>query len=281
MNAEVRYAVDDGAKLWTSVSGSGPPLLLCHGGPGLWDYFEPVAQMVNDLATVHRWDQRGCGRSSGDGPYTLARSVADIEDLRRQMQLDRWAVLGHSWGATLALQYALAHPSRVSGLIYLSGVFGSAWRPAYKAERLRRLDTVQRGRFLELDARARSPEEDRAYVILSWSTDFADRNTAFDLAETLLDGGFEPNYECNRALMAESDAIDESPLLERCRSFDVPVLIAHGAEDTRPVWALNPLVAALPRARLVVLEDVGHLPWLEHPERLQRELRQFLHDLPA
>ena len=278
MNTPVWYAVDD-AKLWTSVSGSGPSLLLCHGGPGLWDYFEPVAHMVSDLATVHRWDQRGCGRSTGHGPYTIARSIADIEALRQQWGLERWTVLGHSWGATLALQYALAHPSRVRGLIYLSGVCGSAWRLASKAESLRRLDAVQRARFLHLDARERSPEEDREYVILSWSTDFEDRTSAMALAGALFDGGFPPNYECNRALMAESHAIDGSLLLERCRSLDVPVLIAHGADDPRPAWALDPLADALPRARLVVFDGVGHLPWLERPELLRRELRHFLGEL--
>ena len=279
MNAEARYAVGDGAELWTSVSGSGPPVLLCHGGPGLWDYFEPLAQMVDDLATVHRWDQRGCGRSTGEGPYTIARSIADIEALRQRWGVDHWTVLGHSWGATLALQYALAHPSRVTGLVYLSGVFGSAWRPASKAESLRRLDPAQLARYLELDARPRTPEEDREYVILSWSTDFADRTSAITLAEALVDSGFRPNYECNRALMAESHAIDGLLLLERCRSLDVPVLIAHGAEDPRPAWALDPLADALPRARLVVFDAVGHLPWLEHPELLRRELREFLREI--
>ena len=146
---------------------------------------------------------------------------------------------------------------------------------------MRRLNSAQRARFLELDVRARTPEEDRESIILSWSTDFADRTSAIALAEGLADGGFAPNYACNRALMAESHAIDASLLLEHCRSLDLPVLIAHGAADPRPAWALDPLADALPRARLVVFDRVGHLPWLEHPELLRRELRQFLGELPA
>src|SRR5262249_32574146 len=71
-NGEVQnYVVaDDGCLLWTEDSGRGDPLVLCHGGPGLWDYFDDVADWLSGIATVVRWDQRGCGRSQRMGPYT-------------------------------------------------------------------------------------------------------------------------------------------------------------------------------------------------------------------
>jgi len=69
----------------------------------------PVAEMVEDLALVHRYDQRGSGRSRSDGPFDVASFVADLEALRRHWRHDRWLVGGHSWGANLALFYALAH----------------------------------------------------------------------------------------------------------------------------------------------------------------------------
>lgn len=65
---EERVAVG-GAPLWTATSGTSPPLVLAHGGPGMWDYLESVARMVDDLVTVHRYDQRGCGRSPAGPPY--------------------------------------------------------------------------------------------------------------------------------------------------------------------------------------------------------------------
>jgi proline iminopeptidase len=57
-------SVPDGL-LWTIRQGNGPALVCCHGGPGLWDYLAPVAEMVDDLMTVYRYDQRACGRSTG------------------------------------------------------------------------------------------------------------------------------------------------------------------------------------------------------------------------
>ncbi len=110
---------DDGVRLWTATSGSGSPLVLCHGGPGLWDDQGPIVGMVSDLVTVHRWDQRGCGRSTGSGPYTVQRFVADLEDIREHFGHARWIVGGHSWGATLALRYAFAMKTRWRAAVLL------------------------------------------------------------------------------------------------------------------------------------------------------------------
>lgn len=92
---------DDGVRLWASRQGQGAEaLVLCHGGPGLWDMFEDVAAMLEDRATVVRWDQRGCGRSErGAGPWTTDRFVADLDAVRQHFALDRPVLLGHSWGA--------------------------------------------------------------------------------------------------------------------------------------------------------------------------------------
>ena len=99
---------DDGCRLWTADTGRGAPLILCHGGPGLWDMFGSLANSLAGDVRVIRWDQRGCGRSERRGPYSVARSVADLDAVRAQLAVGRVAVLGHSWGATLALRYSIA-----------------------------------------------------------------------------------------------------------------------------------------------------------------------------
>src|SRR2546430_16716306 len=101
---------DDGVRLWASRSGpGGDPLVVCHGGPGLWDMFADVAELLADVRPVVRWDQRACGRSERcDGPWTSDRFVADLDAVRRQFGPERMALLGHLWGAQLALSYALA-----------------------------------------------------------------------------------------------------------------------------------------------------------------------------
>ena len=121
--------------------------------------FGDVAGMFTDTATVVRWDQRGCGRSERSaGPWTSERFVADLDAVRRHFGLERMALLGHSWGAQLALGYALAHPERVSALVYVSGTGigpDSDWHDAYRRDFTARLgERPERlARFHELTER--------------------------------------------------------------------------------------------------------------------------------
>ena len=62
---------DDGCRLWTAETGHGASLIMCHGGPGLWDMFGTLAAALSGPLRVIRWDQRGCGRSERRGPYSL------------------------------------------------------------------------------------------------------------------------------------------------------------------------------------------------------------------
>jgi proline iminopeptidase len=264
---------DDGRALWTAVRGAGPPLVLCHGGPGLWDMFEGLAGSLADLRTVWRWDQRGCGRSSAGGPYTLDRSVADLDSVVAAAG-GRVALLGHSWGAQLALRYALDHPERVSRLVYLSGTGLSvdAWRPAFHAAFVRRLGPAA-AILRELDAAG----SDREAAVLRWSADVVDPLRAREIAESMATPWFGVNTEANRGIGDDVTAHwDESAVEAACRELAVPTLILEGAEDVRPRWAVDPLGAALPDVTRVTLPGVGHLPWLEAPEATLGPLRSFL-----
>ena len=263
---------DDGHRLWTATVGDGPPLVLVHGGPGLWDMFGGLAAQLADLCTVHRWDQRGCGRSGPGGPYTLARAVADLDAVRAAAG-ERVALLGHSWGAQLALRYALDHPDRVTRLGYLSGTGTSveSWRPAFHAAFLRRTGR-DAARLRELDA-----TDPRGAAALRWSADVHDRARAAAVVEAMTTPWYGVNTEANQGLDADVRAHwDEAAVLAACRRLAVPTLILEGAEDARPRWAVDPLAAALPEVTRVTLPDLGHLPWLEDPDRVLPVLRDFL-----
>jgi len=120
-------AVGDGHSVYVEQCGnpSGVPVVVLHGGPGggcspsMRRYFDP------DIYRVVLFDQRGCGRSrphASVADNTTWHLVADIELIRQTLDIDAWMVFGGSWGATLALIYAEAHPARVRHLI-LRGVF--------------------------------------------------------------------------------------------------------------------------------------------------------------
>lgn len=234
-------SADDGAVLWTSTSGSGPPVVLCHGGPGMSDYLEPVAALLDDLALVHRWDQRGAGRSDPVGPFSVARCVADLDALRRHFGHERWVVVGHSWGANLAIHYARAHPGRVAAIAYICGT-GLEWatyKPRYERNKAAR------------------PEDDLGPV-----RDHLDR--------------FPVNHAANRAINDDMEARRLEDEQAACRLIGAPVLVVDGLDDPRPVAAVDSLVAALPNVRRVSLPACGHFPWVDQPDAFRRLLREFV-----
>jgi proline iminopeptidase len=176
-----------GAALWTATTGRGSKaVVLCHGGPGLSDNLEPVASMIEDLAVVHRFDQRGGGRSTGSPPFVVSDFVEDLETLRMHWQHDSWIVGGHSWGGWLAVLYAIAHADRVSGLIGI-GVPPPpiAFHDKCRNERARRLRDDELAFFDEMSAKRRSGQvvsaaDERRWLHILWRTEFADPDKAPD-----------------------------------------------------------------------------------------------------
>ena len=122
-----RLALDDLHTMYFEESGrpEGRPVVYLHGGPGAG--MEPDMRRVHDprVWRLVMFDQRGCGRSTPAGELrdnTTQHLVADVERLREHLGIDRWVVSGGSWGSTLALAYAQAHPQRCTALV-LRGIW--------------------------------------------------------------------------------------------------------------------------------------------------------------
>lgn len=283
--ATVHEALVDinGVRLWTARQGCGPPLVLLHGGPGLWDNLADLAAMVDDVATVHRYDQRGSGRSAVAPPYDVASFVADLEALRERWGHPQWIVGGHSAGANLALAYAAAHPGRVAALLYVSGTgLVDDWRDEDRATSQARRTPQQQARLAELRAKLEtSPaawtlELEHEYCALSWMADFADPVRALALAGRQLQP-YRVNFQVNAQLGADWRRIMRAGRLAHAvREIAAPVLVLHGREDPRPPRVAARLAATVPTAMLVLIRECGHFPWLEQPSIVRRELRAFL-----
>lgn len=276
-----------GCSLWATYQGKGPSLVCCHGGPGLWDYLGPVAVMIDDLVTVYRFDQRACGRSSGNPDYDIVTAVADLEALRDHWNPLQWIILGHSWGATLGLAYCLAHPSRVQALIHLSGTgIDDSWKEEYHRNRDALLIPSEKHRLAELRTQLSIVQEveydavEREYCELSWSTDIADRSQARKLARQLFVDGLHINFQVNQILGKDVDRFTQQPnIVEQLASLQIPTLVIHGALAPRPARVPRHLAQCIPSASYVELPGVGHLPWIERPDLLQGVLRYFLEHL--
>jgi len=265
-----------GARLALRVSGDGEPMLLCHGGPGVPDYLDSLASMLP--GRVFRFEQRGCGASEDTELNDIAALLHDMEALREHWDVESWVVAGHSWGAALALLYALDHPERVSRLLYLNGMgIEMGWEEEHAAEVRRRLSPEERERIESLRA-----ERDTAM-------DVADRNRlagelfqriiALDSTDSRLPSFGERgvNLKVNESLHAEWAALASGgTLADRAAQCTVPTLVLQSADDTRPNWPARNLAERMQDARFVLLDRARHFSWLDRPNEFTAEVAAFL-----
>ncbi len=280
---------DDGCRLWSVRTDRGDAdggahnaarhgFVLCHGGPGYWDTLGPLAALIDGRGSIVRWDQRGGGRSQWQGPYTVARFVADLDAVRAHHGFETVTLVGHSWGATLALMYALEHGSRVRRLVYLSGFgLGQSWRAECDANTRAALEPYT-ARIAELEAAGggRTAEQERELWRFRVAAEFPDRSRALEHAESLVAELFEEDDEVAPSIVQELRSWSEAGLADRCARLAVPTLILDGAADLRPRWAVDSLAEVLPQCTRVSLADAGHYPWLDKPAELGAALRGFL-----
>ncbi len=269
--------MDDDATLRTWTTGlrrSAPPVVLLHGGPGIPDYLQAVAQMLDDVTVVHRYDQRGTGESGWDGLHTLARHVHDLKCLLDEWGHEQVVLVGHSYGSDLASYFTLAHPERVVRLVHLAGPFTGNWREPCKATEVSRRTYTQQSRFEILDAmKVRSEAEEIEFLALSWFTDHADRRRAWRWALEAARIRRPINYSMNSQLSADKKADPLDARIDELRDvLPSGSMIIGGAGDPRPADELTRLGTRL-ECDVVILPETGHFPWLEAPGRCRSLLR--------
>jgi proline iminopeptidase len=279
------FDVGDGHQLWVEVQGQadGIPAVFLHGGPG--GGFQPGNKALFDprFRTVF-FDQRGAGRSVPKGGLqanTTAHLIADMERLRQHFGVEKWLVVGGSWGATLALAYAQAHPERVSGLVLRAVFLGT------KAELDWAFGTGLRAFHpgLYQDFLAALPEEERADPLPNYYRRILDPDPAVNVpaamawhdTERVLS---ELTPSATRLMPMTDRPRPNSPYLEAhyfsngCFLQDllqnaaalagIPGVVVQGQYDLLcPPATSYALVQRWPDARIVVAPASGHS--LSHP----------------
>jgi proline iminopeptidase len=261
----------------------GKPAVFVHGGPG--GGFSPADRRFFDPAAwrIIMFDQRGSGKST---PYaslednTTWHLVDDMEKLRTHLGIDRWMVFGGSWGSTLALAYAEAHPQRVTAMV-LRGIFllrrsellwfyqqgASDIYPDVWEEYLKPIPEVERGDMMSAYYRRLTSEntEVRKSAAKAWSIwegatskllpdpDFIASYGADEFAEAF--ARIESHYFVHGAWFRSENQLLED--VERIRH--IPATIVQGRYDLvcpiRSAWDLH---RKWPEAELIIVPDAGH-----------------------
>ena len=267
------YAESDGVQVAYYETGSGLPLLLINGGPGFpAQHFGPLAhQLASRLQMrVIRFDQRGTGRSTLDvvsnETLSLALMVHDIEALRRSLGIDGWVVMGHSFGAVLAMAYAAEHRTAVRTLI-LSAPAGVdlSYAPTLQANIHSRL-TAEENTALELAQSGSSPTYERQLEVLSilLSAYVRDKAHLPSLRRAVIDS--RVYVPAVGALVMSNLARDNHDLRPGLARLGVPTLILQGDEDPLGLETALEVHHAISSSELVIIPNASHYGWLDNPQ---------------
>jgi pimeloyl-ACP methyl ester carboxylesterase len=266
---------DDGPLIAGRRAGSGPPVLLLHGGPGLgFDYLRDLAEELAQENDVAWYQQRGQEPSAVGGPYTVA---ADAEDARRVLDALGWEkayVVGHSWGGHLAVHVAEAMPERLLGVLAVDplGSVGDGRWPEFDEEIFRRTPEDVRERARELDELSMAGKADDELALegmrLVWPAYFADPEHAPPMPELRIASA--RSAEMVPSIQAELPALEE-----RLPQIRVPVGFVHGSRSPMPLAASTDAAERIPGAWVEVVEGAGHFVWVEAPGAVSAALRRL------
>jgi len=288
---ESRIAVGN-ASLYAREIGRGQPMIVLHGGPDFdQSYLLPDFDRFADAFRLIYYDQRGRGKSADHvkaEDVSLKSDVDDIDAVRRHFQIDAPVLLGHSWGAVLALEYALRYPTHVSHLVLMNPAPASArdlkvFREAY----LRQLGSDM-DRQREIVATAAYQSGDPEAVAARYRIHFEHALAKSSDYETLMarmkaafisqgSQGIVKARAVEDRLMADTWDMDGYDLLPKLRTVTVPTLVVVGDHDLIPVDIAAHIAHAIPNARLITLANCGHFTYLECPGDVRTAIDNFFH----
>jgi proline-specific peptidase len=276
-----RYVAIGDTRLFIVERGQGYPVLVLHGGPGIDHHsFGNYLDSLTDRYRLILVDQRSCGRSdhAPQSTWTLEQMVQDVTALARALALERYAVLGHSYGAFVALQHAVTFPGQAAQTIVSNGIPSTRFLE-HVARNLQAFEPVelreQVASSWEREKSAETQEDVAALWHDQWPFHFADphdpRIKAYE--ERTARAVYSPQVLRHFARQAYGGIEVE----HRLGKVTQPVLVLAGRHDrTCVVEAAEAMARGVPNAQLVVFEHSGHMPFVEEQEHYIEVVRSFL-----
>jgi proline iminopeptidase len=273
--------------LFVKVMGQGYPLVLMHGGPGLDHSTLLSLQPLADEFTLVFYDHRCNGRSEGAdvSSMTFENLTSDADALRKTLGFDQWAVLGHSFGGNVALEYALRYPQRLSHLILMNTGGDQSWvnqnAPKILAKRGYRASAVEAARRF-FNGQVTPNEYLPVFMKFMGAYSYHSSIWYHPIVLTLaLKVGLGPPMKIRpeATIFGYSQPLQGWTVMDRLNEIDVPTLVMAGRYDFLfPPEHQAILADRLPNAELVLIECAGHNPQDEQPAEVIQALKHFLAD---
>ncbi len=284
MNAERTILISvNNAKFFCRFVGNGKPCIVLHGGPGLsHDYLVPHLSLMEQYHSLIYYDQRNCGRSESmmeEDLLNLDTFVQDLDALRKELGHQKVAVLGHSWGALLAMAYGIAFPETVDQLMLISPIpLSSEEYPVLLKERARRLvPHMSEIKMMQYSSRyaVKDPEfmnrYDRLILGTFCSVHKSIYNIDFRRSPEAHTKGEKVHETLKHLFFAKPFNLYENLGTISCRT-----LILHGNDDPHPLSAAEKIHASIKGSLLHRMENCGHFPFAEQPIAFNTYLQNFM-----
>ena len=265
--------------LYVKVMGQGYPLLLMHGGPGLDHTTLLPLRALADQFTLIFYDQRCNGRSEGAevSSMTFENLTADADALRQTLGFDQWAVLGHSFGGMVALEYALRYPHSLSHLLLLDTCADIRWvqhnAPKVLEERGYSAAAVQAARHF-FNGQL-TPDQ-----VVPGSLKFAKAYFYhFSLWPLVREALFGPRLKLRpeTLIYGFSQLLAGWTVMDRLGEIKTPALVLAGQHDFQfPPEHQKQLAQGLPNAQLALIERAGHNAHAERTTEVIEVVKRFL-----
>lgn len=249
-----------------SRTGSGPPVVMLHGGPGLSDYLGSLDGELASGYTVYRYQQRGLAPSTTSGPFSVETHADDALAVLQTVAPARADVIGHSWGGYLAMHLAAMRSDLIVGLVVVDplGVVGDGGESDMVRLMQERTPPEARAKANELDERAMAgkgtTEDAIEGLALVWPAYFADPANAPAMPPISID------LDCYaQTWESVHDHLSKQTVAGLLSRVTIPTVFVLGAGSPIPPEHGLASAALIPAARTEVLEGCGHFPWLERP----------------
>lgn len=277
----------DSANLYCRAVGQGDPLVVIHGGPGLsMDYLLPLEELAKDHLIIF-YDQRGNGKSTGDihhDTMTLRKFIDDLQAIQRHFGFHKIGLIGHSWGAYLAMSYATEYPDQVNKLILLNSI-PLSFSALSSNEELKQQDPYE----AMIDALIKSDafQNHNAEEMIKFYKDlfqffFYDPKLVDKLNLDKMSTTQVQNSARIHKLFEENFFHKSHDLRDKlARLNDISTLIIHGNSHDVPESVAHEIHSLIKGSVLTVLES-GHFPYIEKPKEFFECIARFnqTHPIP-
>lgn len=281
LKAQVKHIItSDSVDLYVTIKGEGIPCLYLHGGPNAGSYW--AEKFAGDIFEKHfqmiYLDQRGCCRSTdpSSNDYSLDRMVKDFEEIRMNLGIDSWVIMGHSFGGIMQMGYINAHPEVIKGMIMINTTLFwnetmlTVFFPSACSLLNIPCDYYCNNDSVSIPQRGQELIDKLVEKDLAWKLSFSHKESFELMAKTF---GEVENFNWG----SEEFIINHPSYMENFKRYtndiDVPVLFFYGKKD---ISVGETSIKGIEFPNMIFWgADVGHTPFIEDKKGLDKAITKY------